>query len=333
MARAAWVTLAAVLLFASGCGDDDEEGGKGSAGSAGEAGSAGGAGSGGSGGSGGSECPASVLAPGDGTYTLQHGGAEREYLLHVPAGYDGSKAVPLILNFHGYTSNMTQQQVFSGMNETSDANGFVVAYPNGLANPGGSLQSWNAGACCAFGDTDRDDLGFVDAVLADIAAKVCVDQKRTYATGMSNGGYLSHLLACKRADRFAAIAPVAGVLGIPSAECTPSRPMPVMHFHGTEDTLVPYNGGGLANISVPQTIADWAARDECTGTPSETFKNGAAHCETTPSCGGGVEVVLCTIDGMGHCWPGQSFCPFGNASTDIRANDAMWEFFQRFSLP
>jgi polyhydroxybutyrate depolymerase len=332
MARAGWATLAILMLFASGCGGDDEGDGKGTAGNSGASGSSGATGgSGGMGGSGGGECPASVTAPGNSTHQLQHDGVQREYLLHVPPGYDGSTAVPLILNFHGYTSNMSQQELFSAMDAKSDAAGFVVAYPNGLANPTTNFQSWNAGVCCAFDDPDRDDLGFVDAVLADIATKICVDSKRIFATGMSNGGYLSHLLGCQRADRFAAIAPVAGVLGIASAECQPARPMPVIHFHGTEDQLAPYDGGLW--ISVPQTLSDWATRNACTGTPTETFKNGAAHCQTTSGCGGGVEVTLCTIDGMGHCWPGQSFCPYGNSTTDISANDAMWEFFQRFPLP
>jgi polyhydroxybutyrate depolymerase len=163
---------------------------------------------------------------------------------------------------------------------------------------------------------------------------VCVDQKRIYATGMSNGGFMSHRLGCERANRFAAIAPVAGVLGIPPGSCTPSRPMPIIHFHGTADTLEPYDGGGTSGFpSVAQTISGWSTRNGCSAAPTQTFSNGAAHCESTLDCTSGVEVVLCTIDGMGHCWPGQSFCPFGNASTEISANQAMWEFFQRFALP
>jgi polyhydroxybutyrate depolymerase len=273
------------------------------------------------------------LPPGDSTIMIDHGGVTREYTLHVPPGYDGSQRVPLVMNFHGFTSNMAQQVIFSAMNPTSDARGFIVAYPNGLANPGGTSQSWNAGACCAFGDTTRDDVGFTRAVVADISSKACIDPKRVYSTGMSNGGFMSHYLACEATDLFAAIGPVAGVLGIPDAECQPSRPISVIHFHGTMDTLVPYNGGGTAGAGVAAMFAEWGARNGCTGDPVQTFTNGAAHCDTYDSCNAGVKVTLCTIDGMGHCWPGQSYCPFGTANTDIVANDVMLDLFEQYTLP
>jgi polyhydroxybutyrate depolymerase len=340
MARANLSVLLLTGCLAAACGGDDEQstaaGNGGSAGIAGSAGnpSGGSAGSAGAGASGGAPACTKPAEPGNSTHTLVHAGTERQYSLHVPPGYDGVKWMPLVLNFHGYTSNMAQQSLFSGMNATADAEGFVVVYPNGLKNTVNGNQSWNAGACCAFGDSDRDDVGFVDALLDDLASRLCIDDKRVYATGMSNGGFMSYFLACERAQRFAAIGPVAGVLGVPSASCTPSRAVPVIHFHGTEDTLVPYDGGGASGFaSVPNTISGWVARNGCSGQPAQTFSNGAARCETTAGCAEGAEVVLCTIDGMGHCWPGQAFCPFGNGSTDISANQAMWDFFERFALP
>lgn len=296
----------------------------------------------GAGGSGGSSaapkpspgCTGGTVVAGDSTVNLQHDGVAREFLLHAPPSYDGQTPLPLVLNFHGYTSNGPQQAAFSGMNAKANAAGFVLAYPQGLPNPSSNLTSWNAGLCCAFGDTDRDDVGFTGAMLDEIFATACVDERRVYATGMSNGGYMSHLLGCKMADRIAAVAPVAGVLGIAPAECQPSRPMPIVHLHGTADTLVAYDGGSLGgSASAPDTFAGWAARNGCTGSPTESFQNGAAHCDTYDGCDQGVEVTLCTIDGMGHCWPGQSFCPFGQANSDISANDRMWELFQKFSLP
>lgn len=343
MTRWILLGLGCALAFTVGCGGDDGDdsgsgggtssGGTSAGGSGGSAGSATGGSSGASGspGTGGQAngCENSTIQPGNSNRKLTVGGIEREYNLHVPPNYDPTKPTPLVLNFHGYTSNMMQQEFFSMMSPKADAEGFIVAYPNGLKNSDGA-QSWNAGFCCAFDDLERDDIGFVNAMIDDIQGAGCIDAKRVYATGMSNGGYMSHLLGCKLADRIAAIAPVAGVLGILAAECQPSRPISVIHFHGTEDTLVSYDAGF---VSVPDTFAGWAERNGCTGSPTQTFMNGATTCDTYDSCDAGVSVTLCTSVGEGHCWPGQTLCPFGAATTDIIADDEMWKLFEKSSLP
>jgi polyhydroxybutyrate depolymerase len=344
---------AALATAITGCGDSGAAGGgaAGSAGSAATGGSAAGAGgdagdagsSGGAAGASGSGagmggeagdggvaeiCPPSALSAGSTTdVSLDFGGATRRYLLHVPSGWDGLTPLPLVLNFHGFTYSADQQPEYTGMSPVADANGFAVAYPDGIGN------SWNGGACCGSAASGNvDDVGFARAVVADAQSRICVDRRRVYATGMSNGGFLSHRIACEAADLVAAVAPVAGVLGIDAAACNPSRPVPVMHFHGTSDVIVPYGGNPLIGyVSVAETIDGWAARDGCSGAPSVTFTNGSAHCETR-ACAEGTEVVLCTIDGMGHCWPGRATCLF-TASTDISATEAMWPFFQKFALP
>jgi polyhydroxybutyrate depolymerase len=341
--RFARACLFCSMFLLAGCGGDDAAAGSGGSTSSGggSGGSGGAAGAGGASGTGGgvvATCSGGSLAPGDSTVTLTVGGVEREARLHVPPSYDGATPVPLVLNFHGYTSNMGEQQLFSAMNPKSDSAGFLLVYPNGLKNPDGST-SWNAGACCAFGDAGRDDVAFVSALIDDLASKGCIDLKRVYSTGMSNGGFFSHYLGCKLADRIAAIAPVAGVLGIPPEECKPSRPVPIVDFHGTGDPVVPYDGGGTVGTfaSVASTFQAWAALDGCTGAPKQSFVNGKAHCDTYDTCKDGAEVTLCTIDDEGHCWPGQALCPSplsadGKGSTDISANDRMWELFQKFSL-
>lgn len=287
-------------------------------------------------------CAGGTLQSGDQTVTLQHGGLTREYLLHVPDAYDGAEPWPLVLNFHGFTSDATQQVAFSDMSATADAEGFLVAYPQGVLPPEGGPRSWNGGTCCGHAASEGiDDVGFARAVVDDVAADGCVDLRRVFATGMSNGGYLSHRLACEASDVFAAAGPVAGVLGIPAEECTPERPVPLVHLHGTEDTLVPYEGGGAGGgESVPDMMQGWADRNGCAAEPSESFQNGDAHCDTWSGCDDGVEVTLCTIEGMGHCWPGSelgvSICPslgFGEGSLDISANDRMWELFAQFPMP
>ncbi len=227
-----------------------------------------------------------------------------------------------MLNFHGLTSTAAQQTAFSLMSPKADAAKFLVAYPNGVSN------SWNAGACCGTAVTENvDDVGFVRALIDDIAARVCLDTKRVYSTGMSNGGYLSNRLACDAADVIAAVAPVSSVIGVPMDTCIPARPIPVISFNGTADTLVDYASGA------PQTFAHWANRDGCKGDPKVSFQKGTATCKTYDDCDAGTSVTLCTLEGMGHCWPGQSFCPFGAGTTDLSANDAMWDLFSKTTLP
>ena len=269
-------------------------------------------------------CTGRDAQPLDATWTIVAGGLERRFDVHVPASYDPATPTPVVFNFHGYTSNAAQQAFLSGMNAASDAAGFVAVHPQGT----GATPSWNAGACCGSAAADGvDDVGFVDAALDALEAGLCVDPDRVYATGFSNGGFLSHRLACERADRFAAIAPVAGVLGV--ATCTPARPVPVLQFHGTLDSLVPFGGDPQNGFpSVRETFESWAARDGCTGAPAVTFAEGDTTCESYASCDGGAEVTLCTVEGGGHTWPGGVPIPgLGHTTTAVVATDAMWSFF------
>ncbi|MBT8451359.1 MAG: hypothetical protein KJO40_05260 [Deltaproteobacteria bacterium] len=263
---------------------------------------------------------------------LEFDGMVRSYEIHVPPSYDGMTPAPLVLNFHGFTSSGLGQQASSNMDATADAEGFLAVYPNGLD------QSWNAGLCCGRSATlGVDDVGFTRAVIEDLSARGCIDPSRVYATGMSNGGFFSHRLACEAADVIAAVAPVAGVLALDPATCTPSRPISILHLHGTGDPLVRYDGGGLADSpSVESSIAGWLDRNGCTGEPTVTFQNGSATCETTDDCDGDASVTLCTIEGAGHCWPGQPcrvLGDLGESTTDIDANEAIWRMFSSVRLP
>jgi polyhydroxybutyrate depolymerase len=270
-----------------------------------------------------------MTQPLDATWMLSFGGMNRTFDVHVPASYDPSKPTPVVLNFHGYSSNSSQENLLSNMDAKSDAVGFIAVHPQGT----GSTPSWNAGACCGEAAMNNtDDVGFVGAILDKLEADLCVDTHQVFATGMSNGGFLSHRLGCELADRIAAVAPVAGVLGIPT--CTPSRPMPVMHFHGTADMLVPYDGNAqMGFASVPDTWHGWGTRNKCTDMPSVTFMMADSTCQTYKQCDGGVEVTLCTVQNGGHTWPGGFPVPsLGYTTTNLNATDAMWEFFQKHPM-
>ncbi|HEX3696053.1 MAG TPA: PHB depolymerase family esterase [Polyangia bacterium] len=261
-----------------------------------------------------SGCGSGFLQPGDQTVMLPFGGVARDYILHVPTGYDGNSPVPLVLDIHGLTSNAFEQELLSGWRQKADASGFIVVYPDGLN------ASWNGGSlCCGTSQMNGvDDEGFLRTVVAKVSQDGCIDPKRVYATGLSNGGAMSHLLACRAADLFAATAPVS--MGNGTMPCQPSRPLSVIMFRGTSDLLVPYAGG-----TFPGAQADfdqWTELDHCTGAPETT----QGICSTNKQCAGGAEVSLCTIN-AGHVLYAQA------AAQGAPVPDVVWEAFQSHTLP
>ena len=274
--------------------------------------------------------------------TMRQGRRMRTFRVHVPSGYRAGTAAPLVLMFHGGGGSGDQlEEKSSRMDAVADREGFIVVYPDGT----GLLRTWNAGSCCGPAvKQEIDDVGFTGALLDHLEDGLCVDRRRIYASGMSNGALLSHRLACEMADRIAAIAPVAGV--DVTSTCTPSRPVPVMQIHGTEDKHVPWGGGtgcGLAEVafpSVPATVDAWRTRDHCSAARSPYLEQGDGRCEMSRGCTGGSDVVLCAIQGGGHSWPGGepkrgAFpCPGdGFQSRTFPASEVMWRFFKEHALP
>lgn len=282
------------------------------------------------------------LGPGDHHRTVEVGQLKRKYHVHIPPSYDGSKPMPVVLAFHGGGSNAGQMVLFSGLSEKADAAGFIVVYPSGSGRFE-RVATWNGGNCCGYAMNNKiDDVAFVRALLDDLTQVMNVDAKRVYATGISNGGILSYLLASELSDRIAAIAPVGGPMG--TADCKPTRPVSVIHFHGTDDNFAPYNGGhgkrsvsGTQFYSVDHSIKAWVQANGCPDTPRveklpDKASDGMTVTRKTYGPGkDGAEVVLITIHGGGHTWPGrESRARFlGPSTKDISANDLMWEFFLR----
>jgi polyhydroxybutyrate depolymerase len=270
------------------------------------------------------------------------GGTTRSYVVHVPPAYDPAKPTPVVLAFHGAFMNGPLMVRLSGLSAKADEVGFIVAYPNGTGL-GETALFFNASAEPKPGGPP-DDVAFAAAVLDDLAAAANVDLKRVFATGMSNGGMMCHRLASELSDRIAAVAPVAGTLALPAVH--PKRAVPVIHFHGTADGIVPFagpRGKTPANMrfrSVPDTLAAWVAADECPPTPKvealpDAADDGMTVTRTTYGPGkDGAEVVLVEVKGGGHTWPGRvPPSPFIGASTgDISTNDLMWAFFERHPM-
>lgn len=296
-------------------------GGLGGGGGSDPGGSAGGASgaAGASGGPPGDGCLATTLAIGDNDRTVMVGGTTRSYVVRAPAGYTGATAVPLVLDFHTLGGTPAGEAERSGYLEVSEREGFLVAWPQGLEG------AWNFGPCCTT-SRDVDDVGFARALVQQVQAEACVDPRRIYAVGVANGGGIAYELACSAADIFAAIAPSAFDLLVPEEQpCEPVRPVTVIAFRGTEDPLMPYEGGSqqppnglegtITFLGAIGTFERWAELDHCAETPSAADANG---CSTYPDCADGVEVTLCTEQGGGMTW--------GSA-------DLGWATLSRHALP
>jgi polyhydroxybutyrate depolymerase len=260
------------------------------------------------------------LPPGDYNRTVESGGVQRSYLLHVPKGFDSRAPVPVVFVFHGWSGLPEDMVGTTDFNAIADREGFLAVYPRGSGTGNGDL-SWNAGICCGYAlDRKVDDVAFVRRMLEDLASFAAPDPQRIYATGFSNGAFLSYRLACEMSDAFAAVAPVGGVLVL--ADCRPRQPVAVIHIHGLIDVSVPYEGGGDLISggfpSVEESIQTWVALDGCSGAPvtDAPYKN-VVH-TAYDSCRAGTAVELYAINYFGHRWPLANTMP---------ASETIWKFF------
>ena len=279
------------------------------------------------------------LTPGDHRRTLAFGGYSRIYDVHIPPGYDGGTAVPLVLDFHGFQNNATIQAGVSGWRSLADSENFIVVYPLGLFGRPEAPEidtpygpSFNGGPlCCGNAALRRiDDVGFARAIVQAVAAEANVDRARVYVTGLSNGGYMSHRLACEAADVFAAVAPVASRIAlVPTTLCQPSRPIALIEFAGLHDPSVPY--GGAAIPSAAQSLAYWRDQDSCgSGPPDERVDFGTSYCEAYRSCSAAVQVELCSIEASRVSWLAGHLL-YLNPDLDVARK--AWEFLSQFRLP
>jgi polyhydroxybutyrate depolymerase len=287
------------------------EGGGGSGGSGGSGG--GNAGTGGAAGMGGGAggaaigpcSPARPHAAGNSTVTLQSSGMNRSYLLHIPPGYDGTKPLPLVFDVHGYTSFASEQLMRSKWDKMADTEGFVLIDPEGVN------KSWNAGSCC--GGNNQDDVKYFRDVVAKATTELCIDKKRVYVSGHSNGGAMTHRLACEAADIFAAAAPVCGWMTI--SNCNPVRPVPMLSIRGLNDGTVKIDGADA-------DVNEWLSNDQCAKDQVTT----SGVCKTYKSCAAGTQVMDCRPRGDHNFF-------YANNPDNYLVPDNAWPFFKQFSLP
>lgn len=289
------------------------------------------------------EKAAQLLSPGEHVIELQVDGVQRSALVHVPRNYEPTQPTPVVLLFHG--AGQTKEIIlrYTDLTSTAEDVGFIIVAPDGT----GYIRAFNAGG--VRGLTWRgslDDVKFVDQLLDKLNNVLNIDSRRVYACGLSNGGMFAYRLASELSHRIAAIASVSGTLAVPKIKAT--RPVPVLHFHGTRDHLVPIGGPFQVTPfvtfhSVAETLRLWTEHNRASAQPTDVKTIDVADdrmkvVKSTfrPLAGkAGAEVVFYKIEGGGHTWPGRppGYPMVGRSTDDIQANDIIWKFFQKHRLP
>ena len=253
---------------------------------------------------------------------LTSGGIERSVRVHLPAGYTADRPWPVVLVFHGRGNSGPTTEGFSGLSELPA----IVAYPDGV--PGGEgKRSWQGASYSAPG---VDDVAFTGDLIDHLEDTLCVDARRVHATGKSNGGGFTEILACRMPDRIAAIAPVAGAYyraGEPP--CEPGRPVPALFVHGTADATIPYTGDADRGLpAVPDKVAEWADRNGCHAEPATRRIEPDVTVQRFEGCARGGQAGHVAVDGGGHTWPGATaYSGGGHTTQTVHASELIGAFF------
>lgn len=261
------------------------------------------------------------------------GGMPRTYVVHAPVGVVRPSA--LVVNLHAAGASGGAQAALTHYDAVADAHGFVVVYPDGID------ASWADGRGASIPDRQGvDDVGFISALVGKLVTDYGIAPGRVFVTGLSAGAFMANRLACDRADLFAAVASVAGTLGM-NVPCNPSRPVSVFETHGSADPIVPYGGGGMtgrggasAIIGAPAMVERWRQVNGCPNPPVEDTLFSAAYGtqvqrSTSAPCAAGTAVVFNRVDGGGHTWPGAPALSglVGSTTNVFDASEASWQFF------
>jgi polyhydroxybutyrate depolymerase len=263
--------------------------------------------------------------------SMLHDGVTREYIVYVPAVYNGSSSVPLLFNFHGYGMSANNQMSYGNMRAVADTAGFILVYPQGTlfwGSPHWNVGSWTLGSTA-------DDIGFTEAMIDTLAANYNIDLNRVYSCGYSNGGYFSFVLACQLSAEIAAIGSVGGTMSTETYNsCNPSHPTPVVTIHGTDDATVSYSGGNPNNSeSLSDVNTYWANYNNTIVPPVvstlpniNTTDGSTAELSLFDNGDNCTSVEHYKVIGGDHDWPGS----WGNM--DINADAVIWSFVSKYDL-
>lgn len=257
-------------------------------------------------------------------------GRKRTYLLHVPRTYQPNRPTALVICLHGFSEWPAHVMRLSHWNKLADESGFLVVYPFGSSFP----LRWNCNGRFNKKGRSQEDVQFIADLIDQLRKKYNIDETRIYANGLSNGGGMSFLLACKLSERIAAIGGVGGAYLQPWTEYQQKRPVPAIIFHGTADPIVPFHGMSSGRFSlpdIPQWVQALAERNHCQTNPVPLAASGSVSGVRYEAGTNRADVVFYTVAGGGHTWPGGKPMPsfiVGKTTKDVDATRLMWEFFQ-----
>ena len=263
-------------------------------------------------------------------FNIEHDGFTRSYNIFVPNSYNTLEPVPLLLCLHGYGSNQDVIMEYTDFNAIASSENFIVIYPQGSLLNG--ISHWNVGGWTS--DSLVDDIGFIDLIIDTVSDSYSINEDRIYSTGMSNGGYMSFLLACQLSEKIAAIASVTGSM-TPEMfnSCEPQRAISILQMHGTSDGVVPYEGNPQWTIGINDIMNYWKTHNNCNVSSTivdlpdiYTFDNSSVQEITFSNGDNNTMVKHYKVNGGEHDW----FGVWGNR--DINASELIWEFFSMYNI-
>ncbi len=295
---------------------------------------------------------AESTAPGSHEFSIRVGDLTRRFVVYVPKSYDGARATPVVLMYHGGGGNARNTMKQSKLAEKAEQAGFLAVLPEGTPpDPGkpasfrNNPQTWNDGSGRFFaGAKNIDDVAFTSRLLDDLSSRFNVDTRRVYAIGFSNGSSMVYRLGAELADRIAAIAPVASS-GLKVKDPMPSRPVPMITIQGDSDPRNPLEGGEVDIFGDKQirpsprdSVKKWAQVCGCPAEPAVIRKDAGVEAVRFGPCRDGAEIAFYIVSGLGHQWAGGAPLTLpaklvGPYSDKINATDVIWAFFEKHALP
>jgi polyhydroxybutyrate depolymerase len=264
-------------------------------------------------------------------------GVERQWRIFIPPSYKKDKAAPLVLDFHGSGSAPHKEAMLTEFEQLAVEEGFLVVSPAAkFPRKIDGRVTWNVD----LHEDGVDDVRFIRELLTSISLQYMIDPSRIYATGMSGGARMSSRLACDLSNMIAAIGPVAGVRY--PEDCSPSRPVPVITFHGKADNVNHYkhqaNSSAYWRMGVEEALVGWVSKNQCTGSPTIEAVSDSVTRVSHQNCQSKGDVVFYRSDNAGHTWPGSPLADYlekaglGKTNTEIPATKLIWEFFKMHPL-